>query len=135
MRYLKFLLPALFLLCTLTLSAKEETSEPVRDLSGNWKVIMSNSLTRRQVTFAIEHKDGRLRGKLLDKTNPEFDLDGRVEKGDRVMLWGRYVERTGASVEYQYKGKVEGEVGNEILKGRCDYLGKRYDFIATRGER
>lgn len=134
MKYLKILLAVLLLFCVLPALAKEEATAPQRDLSGSWKVLMSNSLTRRQVTFVIDHKDGRLRGKVLEKGTPDFDLDGRTEKDDRVILWGRYVDRTGMSVDYQFKGKVEGEPGTEKIEGKCEYLGKRYDFVATRSE-
>lgn len=134
MKSLNIILIALLMMSLQPALGEGESKAPERELSGNWKVIMSNSLTRRQVTFVIDHKNGRLRGKVLEKGAPDFELDGRTEKNDRVILWGRYVDRTGMSMDYQFKGKLEGEPGSETINGKCEYFGKRYDFTASRSD-
>lgn len=134
MRFLKILL-VLGLLCTVMPAlAKDEEQKPEYDLSGTWKVFLSNSLTRRQVTFSLENQDGRYRGFLLAKGYSELRLTGRVQDDNKIFFWGRHVDRTGRSYEYEFRGKVEGEPGQEKLVGQSEFFGKRYDFEGTRGE-
>lgn len=133
MKFLKILLAILLLTSVLPALAKEEAQQtPEPDYSGNWTVLLSNSLTRRQITFEVEQKDGRLRGYLLEKGMPDLDLDGRLEDNHKVVLWGRFVDRSGASMEYQFKGKIEGKPGHETMSGKGEYWGKRYEFTGTR---
>ena len=105
------------------------------DLSGTWKVILANSLTRKQVTFQIEQKDGRLRGHLLGKGVGSLKLDGRRDKNNKIKLWGTYYERSGKSWDYSFKGTFEGEPGQETISGQSQYFGKRYDFDGVQVEK
>lgn len=133
MKFLKILLALLILTSVLPALANDDAQQtPEPDYSGNWTVLLSNSLGRHQITFQVEQKDGRLRGYLLAKGQPDLDLDGRLEKDNKVVLWGRYVDRTGVSTEYQFKGKIEGEPGHETMTGKGEYWGKRYEFTGRR---
>lgn len=103
------------------------------DLSGRWIVHMRNSLGVKSCNFDIQQEDDRLRGKILIYGADPTDLDGRFEGENGVLLWGVYKEpRTGATSQLEYKGTYEGEPGLEVLKGKCEYFGKRYDFTAKR---
>ena len=94
-----------------------EAESPQHDLSGTWTVLLSNSLSRKQVTFQITEKDDRLRGHLRGRDVGELKLDGRREKDNKIKLWGTYYERTGKSWDYEFKGQFEGEPGKEKTKG------------------
>jgi len=120
-----------FALSNLAWSAEEKVEAP-HDFTGTWKVLLSNSLSRRQITFHIEQKDGRLRGKMVAKGMPEQKIDGRFEEEDGILLWGTYYDRSGASIDYDFKGTIEGEPGKESFKGKTRFFGKRYDFVGVR---
>lgn len=131
------LLTGLFLLiaCGPALSDEEKSAEEIYDLSGRWKVLLSNSLSRKQVTFDIEQKDGRLRGDMSGSGVPAQKLDGRIEEDNRIFLWGTFRDRSGATYDYEFRGDVEGEPGKEKLVGRSDFFRKRYDFVGVRAKK
>lgn len=122
----------IFLFACSGVGLAEDDEFRVRDFSGRWKVMLSNSLGRKLVTFQIDQESGRLRGTMLAKGMPEMPLDGRFEKDDRVILWGTHYERTGQSFEYQFKGSFEGEPGEETIEGTARYFSKTYKFTAER---
>lgn len=124
---------ALFLLLAATASVSEESAN-VEDynLSGRWKVLLSNSLSRKQVTFDIDHKDGRLRGDMSASGVPGQKLDGRIEDDLKIFLWGTHQDRSGATFDYEFKGRVEGEPGKEKLVGKSEFFRKRYKFVGVR---
>lgn len=134
---LSLLLGGCLLLTLLTSTSLGEEKNPkeseVRDLGGRWVVLLTNSMTRRQVTFDVKLEDGkRLRGFMLMKGSEEQKLDGRIEDDNKVKLWGVYYERSGRSHEYEFKGTWEGPEGEEVIKGTAYLYGKRYDFVAER---
>lgn len=122
----------LLLLLALSGSAEESKTQDLVDLSGTWKIIISNSLTRKQITFNVTQKDGRLRGTMSSKRMEEQRLNGRVEKNNKIKLWGIFEDRTGATTEFEFKGTYEGKIGQETLQGTCEYFRKRYDFVGVR---
>lgn len=117
---------------TLGEEAAVDSDAPQYDLTGRWKVLLSNSISRKQVTFDLAQADGRPRGKMLSKEMEEQDLDGRIDKDNKVFFWGTFRDRTGRSYEYEFKGKVEGEPGEEKFRGRARYFNKSYDFVGVR---
>lgn len=124
-----------FLLVSAGLSADEEkgkSAEEIYDLSGRWVIILSNDLSRKQVTFDLEQKDGRPRGEMSASGLPAQKLDGRISDDKTVFFWGTYRDRSGASYDYEFKGRIEGEPGQEKLVGRSDFFRKRYEFEGTR---
>lgn len=122
------------LIGTSSASFAEKQEEVQNDLSGRWKVLLTNSLTRKQVTFDLKEEDGRLRGTVSSNDMPEQKLDGRYEKNKGFTLWGTYYDRTGASVEYQFKGNYTGKQGEETLEGESEFFNRRYDFVGERAE-
>lgn len=118
-----------------TSSAEETTEESSYDLSGRWKVLLSNSITRKQVTFDLEQKDGRPRGHMYVRDLPEQKLDGRLEGKDQVKFWGIFRDRGGNTEEYEFKGTIEGEPGKEKIRGKSDFFGKRYEFVGVRARK
>ena len=122
------------LLGTSNPSFAEKEQEARNDLSGRWIVVLSNSFTRKQVTFDLKEDDGRLRGTVSSTDMPEQKLDGRYEKNKGFTLWGTYYDRTGASVEYQFKGTYTGEQGEESLEGKSEFFNRRYDFVGERAD-
>lgn len=127
------------LLAAPSLADKDKSSKdkaPTYDMKGSWKVLMTNSLSRKQVTFFFdEHKDGRVRGYLISTGQEELKLDGRLdEKKNKLFAWGKYYERTGRSHEYEFRGKVKGQPGEETITGSAEFFGKRYKFKGVRGE-
>ena len=120
------------LLGTSSPSFADKKKDERNDLSGRWKVLLSNSFTRKQVTFDLKEDNGRLRGTVSAVDIPEQKLDGRYEKNKGFTLWGTYFDRTGASVEYEFKGKYSGKQGEEILEGKSEFFNRRYDFVGER---
>jgi hypothetical protein len=135
-RSIKYIISPLFLLLLLVITSGAEEAQPEEtvDLSGTWVVLLTNSLSRKQVTFNLNQKDGRLRGTVSSSEIPEQKLDGRLDKGNKFKLWGTYYERTGASTEYQFHGTYEGEPGEETLKGESEFFKRRYDFVGERAK-
>ncbi len=129
-----------FILVLLTLAspalAEDSEAKTEYDMTGTWKVLLSNSLSRKQVTFVLEQADGRPRGVVNSKELEEAQkLDGRLEEDNTFFLWGKFFDRVGNSTEYEFKGTIEGEPGKEKIKGRCDYFGKSYDFVGVRARK
>ena len=123
----------LLALCGTSAMAEDEVTEAPRDLSGRWIVHLRNSLGAKTCNFDIEQEDERLRGKVSVYGADPFDLDGRFEEDNQILLWATYREpRTGATRDLEFKGFFEGEPGEEVLKGKAEYFDKRYDFVAKR---
>lgn len=108
----------------------QEATAPPADLSGDWRVLLENSNSRKSIHFRIQETDGRLRGKVVSKEFGTQDLDGRREKDGKVLFWTTYYTREGASVESSFKGMLEGE---EIV-GECKFFRKSYRFRADRND-
>lgn len=100
------------------------------DLSGDWKVMLENSLSRKRITFRIEEKDHRLRGKVFSREYGTQDLDGRREEDGKVFFWWTVSDRAGNTTDSSFRGKIEGE--DMVGKGR--FFDKSYDFRAQRAE-
>ena len=123
------------LLCLLALAgtAIAESSDlgfppAAEDLSGEWRVFLENSNSRKTIRFSVEEKDGRLRGKLKSKEMGTQDLDGRREEEGKVLFWSTWYEKGGGSVESNFKGRLEGET----VVGECRFFEKPYSFRAER---
>lgn len=120
------------MLCCSGLTAAEESSpisEPL-DLSGTWKVLLENSYTRKQITFRIEQKDGRMRGKMVSKEVGSQPLDGRQDPDGQIHFWSTYYSREGTSTETTFKGRMEGD---EIV-GDARFFDKPFKFRAERAD-
>lgn len=130
MKFFKFLLIASLFLAGAALAESESTKfEPV-DMTGSWKVMLENSYTRKQITFRIEQKDGRMRGKMHTRETEAQELDGRQTEDGEVLFWSTYRSREGISTETSFKGRWEGEA----VVGKARYFEKPYTFRAERVE-
>ena len=118
-----------------TESPKVDYSSEDYDLTGTWTLLLSNSLTRRQVTLRLKQKDKRPRGKLSGRGIPLQKLDGRIEKDNRVKFWGTHFDRAGNSSELDFRGVIEGSPGNEKISGKALLFRKNYKFIGTRAQK
>ncbi len=123
MKYLK-LWGAAAALLWIAVGAHADTS----DLSGDWKVMLENSLSRKRITFRIEEKDHRLRGKVFSREYGTQDLDGRREEDGKVFFWWTVSDRAGHRTDSSFRGKLEGEA----MVGKGRFFDKSYDFRAER---
>lgn len=114
----------------LFLSAWSEESPPVADLSGQWKVLLENSNTKKYIRFRIEEKDGRLRGKMASRETGTQDIDGRREDNGKILFWSTFYTREGISIDTSFKGVMEGDA----IVGDARYFDKPYKFRAERVE-
>lgn len=135
LRQLGWLLIVSLLLTASSVADDEKSETPRPDLSGRWIVHMRNSLGVKTAKFIIEQEDDRPRGTIHIYGYEETRLNGRFDGENKVLLWGRHQNgRTGASTELEFKGTVEGELGDEVLRGKSEFFGKHYDFTARRAK-
>lgn len=92
--------------------------------------MLENSYHRKLVTFKIEQKDGRLRGKMLSKETGSQEIDGRQTPEGEVLFWSTFYSREGASMESSFKGRMEGDA----IVGRARFFDKPYNFRAERSD-
>lgn len=127
------------ILCALSLvvgaPAQEEQESPTspfppaaESLTGDWKVMLENDNGRKQITFRVEEKNERLRGKVASKEYGTLDLDGRRDGDNKVLFWCTWYDRGGVSIESSFKGVLEGEA----IVGESRYFNKPYRFRAER---
>lgn len=121
-------IPRILFLSALVFACFGPVSAEIEDFSGDWRFIIENSHTRKQITMRIQEENNRLRGKWASKEFGSHDLDGRREGEDRFLLWSVYQSREGATTESSFKGRIEGET----LVGDCEVFRKRYKFTAER---
>lgn len=130
MKFFKILLVIAFSCSNLALAETTSAVAEPLDLSGTWKVVLENSYTRKQITFRIEQKDGRMRGKMASKEIGAQDLDGRQDKSGEILFWSTFRSREGISTESSFKGRMEGEA----IVGKARFFEKPYNFRAERSE-
>jgi hypothetical protein len=99
-------------------------------LSGQWKVLLENSNTKKYIRFRIEEKDGRLRGKMASRETGTQDIDGRREDNGKILFWSTFYTREGISIDTSFKGVMEGDA----IVGDARYFDKPYKFRAERVE-
>ncbi len=130
MKFFKLLLVIAFSCTSLALAETTSAATEPLDLSGTWKVVLENSYTRKQITFRIEQKDGRMRGKMASKEIGSQDLDGRQAENGEILFWSTFRSREGISTETSFKGRMEGEA----IVGKARFFEKPYNFRAERSE-
>ncbi len=126
------LLKTLLLASVLLLSgglvwAQDETAPAERSLTGDWKVMLESSSTRKAIFFRIEEKDGRFRGTMSSKEIGSQDMDGRRD-GDKLLFWSTYTSREGGTMESSFKGKWDGEA----IVGDARFFERPFKFRAER---
>lgn len=136
MKNISRLISTLLLILTLSgavLADSEEDKVPY-DLSGTWKVYLSNSLSRKLITFYIDQKDGRPRGEMSGKGMQAQRMNGRFGDDNEIFFWATHRDRGGLTTELEFKGHIEGEPGDLKMVGECEYFEKYYDWEATRAD-
>ena len=93
--------------------------------------MLENSYHRKQITFRLVPKDGRLRGKMSSKEIGTQDLDGRQTPEGEILFWSTFSSREGATMESTFTGRME-EDG--AIVGRSRFFGKPYTFRAERAD-
>lgn len=125
---LKFL-ALLFMLSVFTLPGlAQEVVQELPDMSGKWKILIKNSLSRKQITFNFEQVEGRLRGTYYSRDTGEQKCEGRVEADGTFFIWSKFVDRAGNSTSTEFKGQLE----KNKVKGSGEFFEKRYDFVGSR---
>lgn len=133
MKSLKTLMLATFVLLACGLVwAQDETTPPATtpvetSLTGDWKVMLESSSTRKAIFFRIDEKDGRFRGTMSAREIGKQDLDGRRD-GEKLLFWSTYTSREGGTIDTSFKGKWEGEA----IVGEARYFDRPYKFRAER---
>ncbi len=103
-------------------------SAEIEDFTGDWRFILENANSRKQITMRIEEQDGRLRGKWASKGMGTHDVDGRRSGDDGVLFWSKYETREGGTFEANFRGTIEGDK----IVGTANVFRTRYEFTAER---
>ena len=106
----------------------DDTEVQLPDMSGNWKLLIKNSLSRKQLTFHFEQVEGRLRGTFNSRDTGEQKCDGRVEKDGTFFVWSTYQDRAGNTTDTEFKGQLK----DGKIKGKGELFERRYEFVGVR---
>ena len=100
------------------------------NLSGWWRLHMSNGSWKKEIRFSLEQTDDRLEGLLFDSSySGGTKIRGKVE-GDRVTVWCHVEDRAGHSAESTFRADLK----EDQLVGTADYFSKHYEFTGERFE-
>lgn len=100
--------------------------EEVPDVAGLWRFHLSSGDQRKDVTMKFTQDGTRLEGWLYDAARGHPKIQGKVKSNKKIIVWTRFEDRTGASQESTFRGKLEGDT----ITGKVYLWRKSWEFVA-----